>query len=161
MSPTAWRIQCTASSSWSCKSQAETGASAQEQLPGAARAQEEGRAGRTLSKEASGSRYRASLEDSAWPPPPFDCCACFCFANDLALAIPRRRCRSLPAGGGAKADGAAAGSRGEAGALGDGIEEGRGGARGGKRKNRNRGKTQKPPRLSGHRHASQFFNPLL
>ena len=44
-----------------------------------------------MSQEASGSRYLASLEDSAWPPPPFDCCACArdCFADDLALVIPR------------------------------------------------------------------------
>nr|CAB3459931.1 unnamed protein product [Digitaria exilis] len=46
--------------------------------------------GRTLSQEASGSRYLASLEESAWAPtPPFCCCVCArdCFADDLALAI--------------------------------------------------------------------------
>ena len=47
------------------------------------------RRGCTLSQVASGSRYLASLEESAWAP--FCCCAgaCArdCFADDLALAI--------------------------------------------------------------------------
>ena len=103
MSPTAWRIQCTASRSWSCHSPRPSRDQSVSQHGSSypARARARRGAGRTLSKEASGSRYLASLEDSAWPPP-FDCCAWACardcFADDLALAIPRPCCRSLRVG---------------------------------------------------------------
>jgi hypothetical protein len=100
-SPSTWRIQCNASSNWSCRKRRATSTKKETEERVSESAERAGGTSAlpTLSHEASGSRYLASLEGS---PCPF--CVCDCFPGKVLdeedLAFFTAMTSSLDSGGG-------------------------------------------------------------